>query len=145
MFILAHLAAGLIIGKISGNYPASLIGAIAIDLDHLAPYIRHKVLFNPKKFWKIITNPKDPYGNQRNFLHSLIAWISISSIFIIINFNVGIIFSLGYLSHLLLYLMDSSDFYPFYPFKLNIRGPIKYFSKFEFLFTAALFIVFFID
>ena len=144
MFILAHLAAGLIIGKISGNYPASLIGALAVDLDHLIPYIRHKILLNPKKFWKTIANPEDPYGNQRNFLHSFFAWMLLSLIVTIINFNVGIILSLSYLIHLLLDLIDGSDFYPFYPFKLNIRGPIKYLSKSEFLFTAISFLIFFI-
>jgi len=144
MFILAHLAAGLIIGKISGSYLPSLIGSLAMDLDHLIPYIRHKVLFSPKKFWDAITSPEDAYGNQRNFLHSFIAWAAASSIFMTVNFNIGLIFSLGYLCHLLLDLIDGSDFHPLYPFKLNVRGPIKYLSKPEMLFTTALFFIFFI-
>ncbi len=144
MFILAHLAAGLVIGKISGSYLPSLIGSLAMDLDHLIPYVRHKILFSPKKFWDAITNPEDNYGNQRNFLHSFIVWLPVSLISVAVSRNIGIVFSLAYLCHLLLDLIDGSDFHPFYPFKLNIRGPIKYFSKPEVLFTAALLLVFFI-
>mgnify|MGYP001559157947 FL=1 len=70
MFLFAHLFAGLIIGKIYGNYLIAIVGALIIDLDHLIPYIKNKIIFNPKKLWKTITNSKDPYGNQRNYLHS---------------------------------------------------------------------------
>lgn len=143
MFFFAHLLAGLIIGKIYGNYLIALLGALLIDLDHLIPYIKHKILFNPKKFWKTIVNPKDPYGNQRNFLHSFFAWIIISAIIFLINFKIGIIFSLGYLSHLLLDILDGSDFYAFYPLKrVNIKGPIRYFSIQEWILTLILLIIF---
>lgn len=118
-------------------------GALLIDIDHLIPYIKHKVIFNPKKFLKTITNSKDPYGNQRNYLHSILSWFIISGIVIAFNFDIGLIIFLAYFSHLLLDALDSSDFYPFYPFKkYNLRGPIGYFSKREYLFTFILVIIF---
>ena len=144
MFILAHLIWGLIMGKLSGNYTIALIGALAIDLDHLVVYIRHKIILSPEKFWQTITNPKDPYGNQRSFMHSFFAWLLISTSALIINFGAGLVLSLSYLGHLLLDLIDSSDFHPFYPIKLNVRGPIRYLSKSEILFTAALLLIFFV-
>jgi len=145
MFIEVHLAAGLILGKLTNNYTLALAGALAIDLDHLIPYINNKVIFDLKRFWKTITDPKDPYGNQRNFLHSFIGWIFVSSALIIFNFEIGFIFSLGYLSHLLLDIADGSDFYPFYPLsKINLKGPIKYFSKTEFIIAIILFVIFLI-
>ena len=143
MFILAHLAMGLLVGKLSGNYGAAIAGAMFIDLDHLIPYIKHRILFSPKKLWKTITGPKDPYGNQRNFLHSILTGIIVSAAVILVNFGIGIIFALGYLSHLLLDLVDGSDFYPFHPVsRMNIKGPIGYFSKSEAAVTAAIFVMF---
>jgi hypothetical protein len=144
MFVGAHLAVGLLIGKATGNYPAALVGAMAIDVDHLWVYARHRVLLNPKKFWKTSTDTADPYGNQRNYLHSFFTWIVVSILAIMLDRSFGIAFSLGYASHLLLDLLDKSDFYPFYPLKFKIRGFIKYYSKTEFIFTASLFLLFFI-
>lgn len=143
MFFFAHLFAGLIIGKIFGNYLIALMGALLIDLDHLIVYAKHGILLSPKKFWKTITNPLDSLGYQRNFLHSFFAWIIISIIIFLVDFRIGIIFSLAYLSHLFLDALDNSDFYPFYPWKkFNIRGPIKYFSMQEWIVTLILLIVF---
>ena len=142
MFIFAHLAAGLIVGKSFENYTPALIGALVPDLDHIIPYIQHRILFSPRKFWKTATNPKDKYGNQRNYLHNIIVWAIISVPVIMFDFKIGIVFSLAYLSHLFLDLLDSSDFCPLYPMKLNIKGPIEYLSVYEFIFTAVLFLVF---
>ena len=142
MFFFAHLLAGLIIGKLFGNYVIALIGALFLDLDHLIPYIKHKIIFKPKKLWKTITNSKDNYGNQRNFLHSFIFWAIISLIVLVFSLDAGIIFSLAYLSHLVLDLIDGSDFYPLYPFKWNVKGPIKYFSFGEVVINLALLIIF---
>jgi membrane-bound metal-dependent hydrolase YbcI (DUF457 family) len=138
MFIIAHIAAGLLIGKITNNYSLALAGALLIDIDHLIPYAKHKIIFNPKKFWKTVTDSSDTLGNQRNYLHSFFAWIIISIIALQIDFHNGCVLSLGYLSHLLLDFFDKSDFYLFYPFKYNFIGPIKYLSKHEFMFTTAL-------
>lgn len=144
MFIGAHVAAGLLIGKATGNYPAALIGAMAIDVDHLWVYARHGILLHPKKFWRAITDAADPYGNQRNYLHSFFTWIIVSLLAIGAHTSFGIAFSLGYASHLILDLLDRSDFYPLYPLKFKIQGFITYYSKTEFIFTALLFLLFFI-
>ena len=141
MFIGAHIAAGLIIGKITHNYSLALTGALLIDVDHLIPYVKHKVIFSPKKFWKTVTNPSDPYGNQRNYLHSVFTWMLVSAMVFLIDYNVGLVLSLAYLSHLVLDLLDGSDFYPFYPFKFRFIGPVKYLSKYELLFTLVLFAI----
>lgn len=127
-----HVIAGMIIGKITGNYPTALIGALAMDLDHSISYFKHGELFNPKKFWKTVTDPRDPYGDQRNILHSIWAFVFISSSMMLINFKLGLIFSAAYLSHLILDALDTADYYPFFPSKkIYIKGPLKYFSKQE--------------
>ncbi len=143
MFPFAHLFLGLIIGKLSGFYIIALIGAVLIDLDHLIAYARHKVLFKPKKLWKTITASKDLLGGQRNFPHSFITWLIISLIIILINVEIGLVFSLAYLSHLMLDMFDNGDFYLFYPFKkFKFKGPMKYLSKEEFAFTLILLLIF---
>ena len=142
MFPFAHIISGLIIGKLSGLYIPALIGAVLVDLDHLISYAKHKVLFKPKKLWKTLTATKDPFGDQRNFLHSFITWPILSLVVIIINFQIGLIFALAYLIHLLLDMTDNADFYPFYPLKFKINGPMKYFSKEEFVFTLILLLIF---
>ena len=144
MFLGAHLAAGLIIGKVTNNYPLAISSALLIDIDHLIPYIKHRIILKPKKLWKTVTSENDPYGNQRNYLRSFFTWIIVSSIICFIDFHIGLIVSLGYLSNLLLDMLDSSEFYPFYPLKYKVSGPIKYLSKNEFFFTAILFLLFFL-
>jgi len=144
MIFLIHLLVGLIIGKISGQYAIAIIGAVFLDLDHLICYSRNGVLLRPKKLWRLLTTSKDPYGSQRNFLHSFFAWASISLIGILINFEIGLIFSTAYLTHLLIDMLDDADYYPFYPFKINVKGIIKYFSKSEVLIIILLSVLFFL-
>jgi len=140
----AHILAGLIIGKVTNNYPLAMAGSLLIDVDHLFPYIKHKLIFNPKKLWETVTRESDDYGNQRNYLHSLFTWAIVSAISFLIDFNVGGVISLAYLSHLFLDLIDGADFFPFYPLKYKFIGPIKYFSKAEIIFTLILAVVFFV-
>jgi len=143
LLIGSHLAAGLIIGKLTGSYILALCGALFVDLDHLISYAKNGIIFDLKKLWKTITDPKDPFGSQRNFLHSFIFWILVFLIFA--NSKAGFIFSLGYLSHLILDVLDGSDFRLFYPLsKINIKGPIGYLSRRELVLTLFLFIIFFI-
>lgn len=145
MFFPAHVAAGLIVGKLTDNYAASLIGAAAIDVDHIISYLRSGILFKPKKLIAAITDTSDPWGDQRHFLHNVFSWIIISALISIVDFNVGLAFGLAYLSHLILDALDDSDFFPFFPNKkINLRGPIHYFSKPEISFTVFLFLTFLI-
>src|SRR3972149_1792613 len=100
MFLLAHLALGLIIGKLTQNYPIALIGALFVDVDHLLPFIRHKILFSWKKFWKTITNPKSyPNLDKRNYLHSIFAFISINSATFLFEYRAWLIGALSDCGH----------------------------------------------
>jgi len=144
MFSLAHLAAGLIVGKTMGNYPAALIGALVIDLDHIILYLRHNVFSSWKKFWGIVTRRADPYRFQRNYLHSFMTWIVVSFIVYMIDAPFGMVFSVGYLTHLLLDMLDGSDFYPLYPVKWKVNGLIPYMSKAEAVLTVLLFVIYFV-
>jgi len=145
MTLPTHALAGLIIGKLTGNFPAAIIGSLAIDLDHIVPYYRHGILFKPRKLLQTLLDQKDSLGNQRNYLHSIFGWIIISIILLAINFNIGLVFSIAYFFHLVLDIFDSSDFWPFFPFKgFVLKGPIKYFSKQEIIFDIILIATFFI-
>ncbi|MBI5733582.1 MAG: metal-dependent hydrolase [Candidatus Kerfeldbacteria bacterium] len=129
MLLPTHLLGGLIIGKIMGDYPAALAGALLVDLDHLVSYFKSGVWFNFKKFTKAITNRNDPWGDQRNVLHNVILGLVISASVAVFDYKFGIVFALGYLSHLVLDALDNSDYFPFFPNKkVNLKGPIKYFS-----------------
>lgn len=144
MFISAHLVAGLIVGKITNDYPLAMAFSLFAEVDHAIPFIKHKIIFSPKKLWSAMTDPLDPFDNQRNYLHSFFT-LGISSLIIyLIDSRVGTIFFLSYLSHLLLDLLDGSDFYPIYPFKFNYHGPINYYSKGEMVFTLALLALYFL-
>jgi hypothetical protein len=72
----------------------------------------------------------------------VIALIIISGIVFLIDSRIGLIFGLAYLSHLVIDGLDGSDFYPLYPLKWNFKGPIKYMSIAELVFTLALLVVF---
>lgn len=142
MFVPTHIIGGLLIGKITGNYIPALIGATLIDLDHLVVYAKYGVLLKPKKLLKIILNKGGVLGYQRNFLHSIFTFIPICFILFFINFDFAFSFSLGYACHLLFDALDNADFYPLFPWKkINLHGPIKYFSKQEFIFALILFIL----
>lgn len=143
MIIITHALTGLIIGALTKNYLFALIGSLFVDLDHLIPYIKNGILFNLPKLWKTITSPEDPYGNQRNILHSIFGFIVISGAFILINKGNGLAFSIGYFSHLILDALDGSIFYPFYPIKkFELKGPITYFSIVEIIIILILLVVF---
>ncbi len=127
-----HLLAGLIIGKITGNFPAAIAGSLVMDLDHTISYFRQGILFKPRQLFKAIRDETDPWGDQRNFLHSVFSWIIFSALLLTINFNFGLTFSIAYFFHLIFDALDSADFYPFFPFrKFVIKGFVKYFSKQE--------------
>lgn len=143
MTIASHIAVGLIVGKITDNYPLALAVSLLLDLDHVLVYFRNGVFKNFKKFWTTVTNEEDPYGNQRNVLHSIFTWGALSLLTFLFLPKFALTFTLAYLGHLLLDLLDSSDYQPFYPIKWNVKGPIKYFSYAELLFCIAMIILYF--
>lgn len=145
MLLPTHLLAGLIIGKLTGNYAISLIGSVMIDLDHLIIFHRNGILFKLKKFIAAAINRIDLVIDQRNYFHNVFFFIIVAAAVLIINFKIGLAFSLAYLSHLLLDSLDNLNYFPFYPNKkINLRGPIKYCSLQEFIFAIVLFSIFFI-
>jgi membrane-bound metal-dependent hydrolase YbcI (DUF457 family) len=142
MYSTAHLAAGLIIGKLTGDYPTAIISAVAVDLDHLVPYVQKNIIFDIKKIWH---SAKSTHDSARSYLHSFIAFFILTGLIAWFNLKVGLVFGLGYLSHFLLDAIDDDDFYPLFPWKkFNTRGFIGYYSKAEFVFTIILFGVYFI-
>ena len=145
MFLSTHLAAGLVIGKLTGNYNISLLGSIIMDLDHLLAYYRADILFNFKKVLMATIGQANIGMPQRNYLHNIFICLLAIIIALAINFSAGLIFGLAYLCHLILDSLDTSGYYPFYPnLKINLRGPIKYFSRQELIITAILLLVFII-
>ncbi len=140
MLLPTHLLGGLIIGKITGDYTAALAGAVLVDSDHLLSYFKNGVWFSFKKFIKTVTSQDDPWGDQRNVLHNVIWALIISALVVVFNYKFGVVFALGYLSHLVLDALDNSDYFPFYPSqRLNLKGPIKYFSIAEVVVMLGLF------
>lgn len=145
MFLPTHLATGLIIGKLTGNYNAAILGSVVMDLDHLLAYFRAGILFNFKKLFIATTSKINIGVSQRNFFHNIFFCLLVSVIALAINFSAGLVFSLAYICHLILDSLDNSNYYPFYPnLKIKLHGPIKYFSKQEIIFAIILLLIFFI-
>lgn len=140
MYSTTHLILGLVIGKVSGDYTASLLGSLIIDIDHLIPAIEERSIFNFKKIWK---KTKEYSDSSRSYFHSFFSWGFFSVIVSLIDLKFGLIFSMAYLGHFLLDAIDNSDFYPFYPFKnVNIKGFIPYYSRKELVFSLFLLLIF---
>ena len=134
---------GIVIGKFTGNYFYAILGSLIIDIDHTFAYIRHNLIFDPKKLLLSMFDPKDETGDQRGLFHNVFVWALITGIvYYNFDYTVSITFSLAYLSHLLLDLLDSSDYYPFYPIDYKIKGPIEYLSRYEFALSSILFLLF---
>lgn len=134
-----HCLLGLLIGKMTGNYTAALIGSVAVDLDHIASYARHGMLRNPRLFWKTATSAVDPYGDQRGFLHNAFAVAAIAIGIGFIHPGIGLTLVLAHGGHLLLDALDGSGVQPFLPWsRWNFRGPIAYASWREGVFAVFL-------
>ena len=113
-----------------------------MDLDHIISYFRHGILCKPRKLFQAISDEADPWGDQRNFLHSIFSWVISSPILLVINFKFGLVFSIAYFFHLVFDALDSADFYPFFPFrKFVIKGFVTYYSKQEIIFDICLVLV----
>lgn len=140
MFFTAHLAAGLIIGKLTGQYVAALLGMLLLDLDHLFVYLKEGVFKSCKKLWKIVSF-QDYIEGDRTFLHSFIFWLPLSIAVIWISPDWGLAFSLGYFFHLVMDMFDDSDFYGFWPLDISFKGPIGYLSWSEVFLTVVMLIV----
>lgn len=144
MTIPTHILAGLIIGSITGDYRTALAGSVLIDLDHTISFVRHGILWKPRQLIKALSDETDPWGDQRNFLHTVPSLVILSGALISLNFRVGMVFSVAYFFHLVFDALDNTGFYPFYPsrrFRIR-RGLVPYYSKRELAFEACLLLVF---
>ncbi|HMB65965.1 MAG TPA: metal-dependent hydrolase [Patescibacteria group bacterium] len=139
MTLPTHLMAGLIVGKMTGNYPAAIITSIVFDLVHLFFYYTPDLLFRPFKVLRKALRAKVYLKGERGVFHSIFTWVLVSVVFMLINFPLGVTVASAYFLHLILDALDTSSFYPFYPFKgLNLHGPIIYASFAEVIFLAIL-------
>lgn len=143
MLLPTHLAAGLIIGKLTGDYAIAFIGSTAVDLDHFIAFYRSKVLLKFKKIILATTNQNHIVIDQRNYFHNVFFFLAVSLIVLLIDLRVGLIFGISYLVHLIFDSFDNQNYYPFYPNKkINLHGPINYFSAREVTFAFLLFVIF---
>jgi hypothetical protein len=135
-----HILAGLVIGKLTGDYTAALTGSLVMDVDHVVSYVRHGILLKPRE---IVRASLDPLGDRKDILHSVQSWLAISLLLLMIDLRFGLIFSGAYLVHLILDALNGS-FYPFYPYKrFYITQPIiRYLSRRELALAATLSVIF---
>ena len=137
MFVTAHIAAGLLIGKLTGNYVAALLGMLLLDLDHFYAFIKENVFTSWKRLKKVILFEEYVKGD-RTPLHSFTLWLPISLVFVLIDKNFGVPFAIGYLAHLCMDMVDNSDFYAFWPWEYSFKGPIRYLGWRELTITLLL-------
>ena len=143
MTLPTHALAGLIIGKITGDFPTALAGSLVMDLDHTISYFHHGILFKPRELLKAVFDETDPWGDQRNFLHSIFSLAAVSTLLLMFNYELGLVFSIAYFFHLVLDALDGADFYPFFPLKkILIKGFVKYYSRQEIIFDICLILIF---
>ena len=138
-----HILAGLIIGKLTGDYTAALTGSLIMDVDHLFSYYQRGILFKPRAILHESLTAKDPTGSQKNIFHSVQSWFLVSLVLSSVNLNFGLVFSLAYIVHLMLDALNG-DVYPFYPYKGIILKKIfiGYLSKKEGVFALCMALVF---
>ena len=110
-------------------------------------YVKHGYLKNWKTFYTNAFGKDDVSGDQRNILHNIVVAAVICLIVFIVAPALVTVFSLAYISHLLLDAVDTSDYFPLYPSKiLNIKGFIEFYSFQEVvLFIGVLLIQLFIS
>lgn len=148
MLILTHLLFGLFLGNLLGNMLLVAIGAVLVDIDHVYTYIQRGTIFYPRKLWISMFSSHDPYGPVRTVAHSLFAWLIVTIVVSLVNKQYASFVSIGYLSHLLLDAIDNDDIRLMFPLKGNIRGPVVYNSRVEYMINvilvAALFIFLYI-
>ncbi len=139
MTIPTHVILGVLIGKITGDFPTAIAVSVLVDIDHLVSYVRHGVLTDYKKFLNVITDKEDPYGDQRGYLHNILIAGLLSALSFLVGMSFGLVFTLSYFGHLLLDALDKSDYWSLFPYKkINIRWPIEYYSYQEILLMCVL-------
>ncbi len=146
MTIPNHLALGLIIGKLTGNYGIAVSASVLIDCDHFIALARHGKLKDWKMFWEAITDPEDSFSDQRGALHTLFSALVVAlASYFLFSPIITLTLALSHVGHLLLDTISDSDSWPLRPFSnVRVRGFIPYYSKYEILFFFALLLIFFL-
>ena len=142
MLTSSHLLLGLIIGKLLNHPFMVALGAVVIDVDHIYAYYMRSRSTSLRELFHINLIPDDHLG-LRSFFHTLIGWSITSALLMMANYEFGLYFSIGYLSHLFLDALDGSNLYLFYPLDINILGPITYNSYAEYLLNICFLILLF--
>lgn len=129
--IYLHLIFGIILGKITGNYFYAIVGSIIPDIDHLYIIIKNK-FFSMKQIIDSMKN-EEKYNIRYKtpFVHSFLGLIVFSVIITITNIHNGIIFAIGYFSHLILDWFDKDEKYYLFPFKIKFEGFLPIWSRTE--------------
>ncbi len=145
MTIPTHIIAGLIIGKVTGHYEVGVIGATFLDIDHFYSYVRHGSFSSVKKFLHDAFVAHDITKDQRGVFHNVLVFILISVVVLLYNFDIGFTLMVSYASHLILDILDASEYYPLWPsVKCPIVGFIDFSSRQEFLVAVGLLSIYFI-
>jgi membrane-bound metal-dependent hydrolase YbcI (DUF457 family) len=147
MTIPNHLALGLIIGGATGHYEIAVAVSVLLDCDHFIPLAKHGLLKNFKVFWKATTSPKDSFGDQRGFLHTIFAvFVTTFLSYFLFGIHVATVVGLSHFGHILLDAISKTDSFPFRPFSnFRVRGFVPYYSKYEILFFVGLMSIFLIS
>lgn len=127
MTLPTHCLLGLIIGKLTGQYTAALVGSLFMDVDHLPSYVRHGLLGHPKKMLQVALKSTDEWGDQRGIFHNaFVAAPVVAAVSVLWPFA-GWAFGLAYVGHLVLDALDGSGYVPFSPlWRYSLRGPVTY-------------------
>ena len=143
MYTPSHLAAGLVIGKLTGDYTTAVVASVFPDTDHLYAFFKHGYFRNWRKFINTVVRQEDPFNDQRNYLNNIFIAIGFWIIVMVINLHVGIVFLVSYFFHLVMDSIDGAEYYPLYSSKrINLKGPIGYFSKYDMAVSIFLLMVF---
>ncbi len=140
MLLITHLLFGLLLGMMLDSMLVVVLGAIIVDFDHIIVYIKRGIIWSPKRLWKAITLDYDNYSNPRTVAHSLFAWLIVTIAVSIVSAEYGILFSIGYLSHLVLDAVDNYETKLMFPLKAEVVGPVGYNSRAEYALMAVIFL-----
>lgn len=141
---LAHPIIGLILGKKFGHTTTFLAGSILPDINHFFVLIKNKY-FKIRETFAVMKYEKRYGENYKTpYTHSLLAWLILSAFSFFINLNFGFAFSIGYLIHLILDLLDSDEKQLFFPFKKRVKGFLPVFNLGEMFLAAILMVIYFL-
>lgn len=142
MTLPTHAVTGLLIGTLLGYPIIGLVTGCFPDIDHLYSYVKHGYFKNWKVFYKYAFGKDDVTGDQRNILHNVLI---VSLLCLLVFFTLHkffAVFSLAYISHIILDAVDTSDYFPFYPSKIiNIKGFLDFYSYQEGILFSVLLII----